>query len=118
MVSAVCGVQADDDLTMTPLSDAVALRLDSFEHHGRVFDFLRQIVVTRTTRRGCVVYEVPELGIVSADVDETKAAQGMALEFAALWDGLAMTDDADLTGDAIDLKRALLSLVARVHPVA
>lgn len=63
------------------------------------------------------IHAFQRLGILAYAPARSESLDDFRTEFAALWDVIAQEDDANLTDDAIALKRRMLELVANVEPL-
>jgi hypothetical protein len=104
-----------NELASTEIAAGV-VSMDRVRASGRCFRLARPIDVFVYAGSGGAAIEHLRLGI-TAHGESLAAAEGaFAAEFAALWDAVALADDAELTQDARRLKAVLRSLVAAVEP--
>ena len=101
------------------VEDSTALSLapcwhftQKIEHRSRTFELARPLAI-RLQQDCDRVWEasVSSLGIFATGNSSPLAFDELQEEFAAIWDALAFEDDANLTEDAIQLKRTLRQLV-------
>jgi hypothetical protein len=84
---------------------------------GRRFHLRKPIDLTVRHRGSYCFIGYEAVAIEGYGRNEQEALESFADVFAATWDGYAAENDRGLSGDARDLKRKLLALVAEVESV-
>jgi hypothetical protein len=82
---------------------------------GRRFHLKKPIDLTVRHRGPYCFIGYEAVGIEGYGRDEQEALESFVDLFAATWDGYAAENDRGLSGDARDLKRKLVALVAKVE---
>lgn len=82
---------------------------------GRCFHLKESITVQVDFVSEYWIYEYPDLGISCYSMKRKRAEEMFQEDFSACWDYISNTPDEDLTQDAVELKRKILSLVDRIE---
>ncbi len=108
-------IESDGQVAPAELSStAAALLLNEIRSQGRRFHLNRPVRVEVTGSANGWCYESKPLAILAFGKSKQQAQDSFTEDFGVLWDAIAQTPDASLTGDAISVKRAFLELVATV----
>ena len=81
----------------------------------RRFRLTSRIAIAVDLRDGLWIHEYEPLGILAYGKSRAESLRAFRMDFAACWDSIAQEDDANLTGDAKELKHKLRALVAEVN---
>ena len=93
----------------------IPLYWNNLLYHNRRFHLRQPIQITPVFHEGVWVHEYEPLKIFAFGHSRHESLHAFKMEFSACWDQLAQEEDNNLTEDAQDLKRLLLSLVQNVE---
>jgi hypothetical protein len=102
---------------ITPVEPIMPLTWTRVDYGNKRFLLNEQIQIRQAYTDSVWSCEFEPLGILAFGLSRRNAVTGFRADFAACWHDIAQEDDANLTTDAIHLKKKLRDLVKKVNDI-